>query len=225
MEFVQLTSLRISTYEKGQATSTFIPIPQLTRDHANVDLVFLFAKSIRFTEPVDDEFFAAHKPRDTELYNVNGKFERRQTYGFDGVAHVIGCVTQEQFCVDETSCTPLESLSTAVNIALNMTAPGLQREFLQTWAQVNSALGISLNNVIQTLGSSALAARDSCLGGVQGPLSPNQWQTEIEHWHAIILALKQRAFVETATGPPSDVLAKLVERPTNKWTNNYAKVR
>ena len=73
-----------------------------------------------------------------------------------------------------------------------------------------------LPSIIDELGVSSLTARDSLLGGIQGPLPKNQWQLEVQYWHSIIMALLQRLVVEQATGPASETVYPWLVRPQTK---------
>lgn len=62
----------------------------------------------------------------------------------------------------------------------------------------------------------SLTSRKRLFGGLQGPLPDNQWQLDVEHWYASVLAALQEVFVDIATGPADAALAPLLLRPENE---------
>jgi hypothetical protein len=64
----------------------------------------------------------------------------------------------------------------------------------------------NIDEVVASLGISALLARNSLGVGLQGPLLNNQWELEVEHWMQVSLALLQRKLLEQATGPSTQVV-------------------
>ena len=68
---------------------------------------------------------------------------------------------------------------------------------------------------MDSLGISALTARDTLLDGNQGPLPSDQWMLEVEHWHDISMAQLQRVAVELATGPSDPATLNITWHPTD----------
>ncbi|KAL9620580.1 MAG: hypothetical protein Q9160_004941 [Pyrenula sp. 1 TL-2023] len=201
-------------YDPGVAQSTFTPIPDLRRNDAITTIVFLMANSIDFIRQVDDPFFAAHTPSvDTTL--AQGP-EGMRMYYFDEPVHVLGCARQDQFCFNETNCTPLTAWTPAVDAVSNMTMTDNQRESLGTWVEMIGNLGINIANIIGSFGAGSLIAHNTFIGGIQGPLPANQWQREVEHWQATVMTLLQRIVVEHAAGPSDTSVKKYIEKPSTK---------
>lgn len=213
-----LTISRAYEYGPGQLTSSFIPIPALRRNNASTTLYFLMANSVHFMQPVDDEFFAAHRQvNDVDINASQGGETTMQLYRSDDVAHVIGCATQDQFCVNETACSTSGTFVPASNDAIYLAGTKLQWKTLLFWTKYNQFLGNNeVANIVNGLGASALLARDTFIGGAQAPLPANQWQKEVQHWHAIAMAKMQRASVEYATGPSDSAVQPYIIRPTSK---------
>ena len=178
------------------------------------------ANAVFFSQPIDDEFFSAHEPfTDPLLGNIPGY---PNLYRSDGTAHVLGCATQEQLCLRKNYCTPLTAWVYTDPSRYNMNMTGRQRESINVWRNSISRTGAVMDAMIDNLGASALVARNSFIGGIQGPLSPNQWQLEVAHWQATTMAMIQRLAVEYATGP-SDGLVRNVEPPSNKEARSICK--
>ena len=206
------------TWEIGDyGGGDFQPIPELLRDDADTSLFFMMANAINFLKPVDDELFAAHRPKEMNFTRVPN--ETHVVYLADESVQVLGCALQTQYCLGKDRCTPLTGFEPASDLAETMTVTDHQYYNLKSWLIENEQINSVLANVVATLGPSALLARDNLFMGDQGPLPVDQWHREVEHWQATTLAKMQRIVVEFATGPsdanvqqyvikPSDVLAK-----------------
>ncbi|KAL9114280.1 MAG: hypothetical protein Q9227_001702 [Pyrenula ochraceoflavens] len=95
-----------------------------------------------------------------------------------------------------------------------------QKYSFARWVENKENLGTTINGVVETLGASALLARQSLSGGVQSPIGPNQWQREIQHWQNTAIAKLQKIVVEFATGPSDASVQQYVEEPSNKAAQN-----
>ncbi|KAL9108187.1 MAG: hypothetical protein Q9227_007042 [Pyrenula ochraceoflavens] len=201
-----------AAYAPGDPYNDWVPIPELLRADAQTYMFLLTATGVDFIEPADDVLFAAHqKVTGVTLLGAPNS----TVYRFDGAVHPLACTVQDQFCLNETYCTPLTHWQLASETAQNATVPGIQQEFLNSWVNSYIELETSIDNTVQHLGGSALLARDSFMGGIQGPLAPNQWQLEVEHWQSITLARMQRLAVEVATGPSDLAASQFVVKPEN----------
>lgn len=196
-------------YDPDDDGSVFTPIPEL-RGNATTSLFFLTGNNVKFIEPVDDEFFAAHSPNDNGISNgANGA----NAYTFDGLVHVLGCAAQHQFCLNQTLCSPLTGWHHASRWTQPRTMGIRQTDSFNIWAVTYSALGATIDDLVGRLGASALITRNSFIDGAQGPLSRNQWQLEVQHWQATTMALLQRMVIEVATGPSDSVIDKYIVKP------------
>lgn len=198
-------------YEPGSEDNDFVPISEILRDDAQTYLFFLTASGVEFIEPVNDDLFAAHEA--VSGVHLAGK-PNSTVYHFDGVVHPLGCVSQEQYCLNRTYCSPLTYYLSALDSIWNSSGPGIKQTSFQTWANTVATLGMRTDNIIEHLGASALLAGNSFIGGVQGPLAPNQWQMEVQHWQSITLALKQRTLIEYAKGPSDTTVDEYLIRPS-----------
>lgn len=196
--------------------STFSPIPDLLRDDADITVVFLTANLVKFIQTVDDELFAAHRLwNNTVILGSAGESSSQQLYGFDGVIHALGCASQFQLCLSATDCTSLGPWESVKSIAVDKTVTARQKASILAFIHDNGQTGTELINVIGSLGAGALVARNSYGGSVQGSLKPNQWQVEVQHWQATLMARRQRVAVEHATGPSDTQVEKYLTRPQN----------
>lgn len=191
------------------------PIPELFQDDAEMAIFFLAGNNVHFLgQPVDDEFFAAHKPLTVERPDSpNGT----QVYLFDDpIVHALGCTIRDQICLSEERCTPLTEWTQAITAAVNLTVSDMQRESFKAWSIANDATGSTVYNAVVTLGFNGLLARKTFSHGVQRPLPPDQWQLEVEHWAAVAMAMFQRVSIEQATGPSDASMYKHITRPSTK---------
>lgn len=194
-------------------SSTFMPVRELARDNADTWLFFLTANNVAYAQPVDDELFSAHQPKNDYYFT---RFPQTALYSSDHVVRVLGCTAQKQWCFGKDRCTPLSGSYPALVSAMNMNSPdmtAMQRFSLYIWATARSGLGTGAIQVVNSLGASALLARISFVGGIQGPLQPDQWQQEVEYWQASTMAITQRIGIEYAAGPSYGPMEKHVQKP------------
>lgn len=208
----RLHGFRRHDYQPNSSVSSFIPIPELLLDDAETLLVFLMGNGVEFLEPVNDDLFAAHRPSRDPI----PQRPESTLYRFDGEIHVLGCVVRDQFCFNETNCTPLTNWDTASTLAFYLDGSDQRKASVNMYASTLAKLGASVLNVVGNLGASALLARNSYIGGYQGPLPTNQWQIEVQHWQSTTLAYMQKLLVERATGPSDPAMEAYVDKSLQK---------
>ena len=192
--------------------STFTPIKELAQTDGDISLIFLSNDGIHYTEPVEDEWYSAHRTTNDTL-RENGYSDQKHYYLSDETASVLGCKEQYQSCdptlPTERGCSSLNGIA---SISFNNQMPTTKREISLYWG-----LGIyAIYQVLNFLRSSALTSRFSLAQGIQAPLPADQWQREVEYWHNIVLAALQGASVDDAVGPGNSEMLKLFwTKPTN----------
>lgn len=167
---------------------------------------------VEFSQPVDDKFFEAHMPIRAQIPSASAG---TVGYVFNGFVHALACKSQHQLCISETNCTSLTTIQAAAGAAIDIANTDQQKESISVLFNSRAILGANLNNIVGNLEESALVARNNYIGGLQGPLPPNQWQLEVEHWQNTLLAYTQRLAVEYATGPSDPAMEKYVPKPAN----------
>lgn len=218
-------------------SSSFIPIPELSRSDGDVQVIFLAGNGISFYEQTEDAWY-----RGTALgYEIEDPTLQgtRRVYWPEEAASPLGCVTQFQFCNTALSpdkrCGPLASWNDAYSESaplFNITrsqvsddgyVPMDPTSTTLTWIvlQLNNAAA-SLYTLLQTLGPESLSSKASLIEGFMGRLPSNQWQLDVMHWWSTYLASIQGAFVETAIGP-ADPTGGLEEYKQGPW-NDYVQV-
>ncbi|KAF1986965.1 hypothetical protein K402DRAFT_463095 [Aulographum hederae CBS 113979] len=201
--------------------ASFFAIDELVRTDADTILVFLSANSVMFESPVDDPWFSAHHPVLVP--------DEPTVFGADFAASVIGCTKQYQSCnpnlgLSSLGCLPLNSQS-AFRAQANLnkfttqgqltTLERIKRVFTESWAPTGFLA------VAAYLGSSNLKARDSKFPLLQASLPSDQWQKEFSGWMSAMLAAQQRAFVDLANGPTSQLPDIILSKPGRDFDKSW----
>lgn len=205
-----------SSSDNTSRFSQFSPIPELRRLDALVSLIFLSASQILFIEPVDDDWFAAHRSA-TASENNPGEadpFGHFTLYVSDQIISVLGCAEQWQYCKpDGANCTKFDDFIGVSTDAPNFFDTDMQKQTLFDWVTAYDGTGGDLFNFIGNMPIGALTAQNSLTGNVQGPLPSNQWQQEVLYWHSIRMAKMQKLMIERATGPSDTAMDPFMLRP------------
>ncbi|TDZ20841.1 hypothetical protein Cob_v006238 [Colletotrichum orbiculare MAFF 240422] len=176
---------------------------ELQRGDANVFLVFLSSNGVHFQAKTNDPWYRATTVAGDLTSDVPGE-ENIPTWTMDNPASPLACVTQDQWCTDQTAknCTKLMTSDDANLAALNLflARDGSPDRFL--WFLLSTIhAAAEASNAINLLGALSLTARFGLVESIQGPLPDNQWQLEVKSWFATMLANLQKAAVNAATGP------------------------
>ncbi|KAL9116076.1 MAG: hypothetical protein Q9227_000445 [Pyrenula ochraceoflavens] len=196
------------------AQSSFTPVQELAQNDADITLVFLSANGVKFTDKVDDAWYAAHHSFNDTPLSLTPSSDSTLHYLADEPASVLGCTEQYQIC-DPTlppgqGCSPLRSGANLIDF--DHTAPQTKRDWAIYWTVGYQGL----QTVIKELQSTSLTARFGLEQGLQPTLPANQWQLEVENWHNILLSTLQGDSVETAIGPANrEMLRYFWTRPSN----------
>lgn len=183
--------------------SEFAPIPEMSREDADVTLFFLQGNRILLTEPSDDPLFSAHRVVGPNAMND------KALYRFDNPAGVLGCAEQHQFCA-HNNCTPLTGVSPAYQSAKQLGANPQQLstfDFLYHLLGPEGPIGWIVDTGIAAVSDITpppIKASETLLGGslIQLALPSNQWAIEVEDWHALAMAFLQNLVVSYAIRPP-----------------------
>ncbi|CAN9186957.1 unnamed protein product [Alternaria alternata] len=195
----------------AQNWGDFDPIPELnqTNDEADLTLLALSTNDVIFEQLVTDPWYSAT----TEVESQEAGQALR--YFSDHPASFVGCKVQHQWCEpNENRCTQLAAFNKVALEAQTLSYSAVQNAsvYAMTWA-LNMAP--SIETIVDRLGVSALTSRYTLNYGIQGPLSTNQWQTEIQHLHSTSLAALQRMTVEQASGPNDRSVKRFFIPPDN----------
>ncbi|KAF4536316.1 Cytochrome p450 protein [Lasiodiplodia theobromae] len=192
--------------------SSFFPLPALTPSNqpaGDIALLFLSANDIAYTAPVSDPWYHADVPGGHYYIPATGAdglgLEMRAVpfYYRTEPAAALGCVARAQWCNPRSGrCTPLSGYLDVNAGVAGIVADDAERNALDWYRWASLVDAESLAGVPAALGGNGgLASRDGLNYGMQGPLGVDQWQRDVERWHAVSLAAMQGRAVDTATGP------------------------
>ncbi|OIW32348.1 hypothetical protein CONLIGDRAFT_699027 [Coniochaeta ligniaria NRRL 30616] len=199
---------------------SFVPVQELQRADADVNLIFISANKLAYTAPINDSWFKATTPFPKTVSRPGTRSGKIKVYGQDQPASPMGCATQEQLCLrlpEGRRCTPLsgvvDSLAATTELFASHSEDMLRR---YKWAfSAGFKWNPSVGSVVNGLGAGALMAKLLLTAGSAGQVPDNQWQIEVKHWHDISMTSLQAAFVDTAKGPTDQAILPWVQRPNN----------
>lgn len=213
--------LRVAVKNKviSLPNSDFDPIPSITRDDADIAIIFLSGNGVLYSNPVSDDWYQVSTTPVNSFVGQVVDIIQWPTYRPLEPASPLGCAIQHQFCdsaLGSSGCGPLTSLRDAVAgvagfFGTNYTESTAERmngtTTEETAARLNYLVWMffgfnkSITEVFHQLGSMALLSRQTLTSGQQGPLAPDQWKRDISNAWNISLAMIQGSMVDTAYGP------------------------
>lgn len=203
------------------AGGDFLPSEELHREYADVGLFFLSANHVLFLKETHDLWYSAHERFKTLSASTKPGSEVGGTFFQDEPSSPLACKYQKQHCnpnlPEGNRCEPLRSMRDPIESTMDLLWPNSTRQRkLLLWSHYSMINRRSdLNYVVKGLGVSALKSRFSLMEALQAPLPDNQWQLDVENWHAINMAILQDIYVETARGPRDSHINHLLIRPSN----------
>lgn len=166
---------------------SFIPIPEIDRQDADISLFFLASNDIYYLGPVSDPLYSAN-------IQVDDHWEA------DYYATVLGCIDQFQLCNPSNyHCTSETSMTSAMDgiSKLNFTS----RQEHTAYRLSAASTYLTMFNNVDGRGISALQASATLWERSQIALPNNQWMIEVSSWMAVSMARLQQSVVEYAAGP------------------------
>lgn len=189
-------------------------------------LFFLSTNDVSFNAKTTDPWFSAttpggfyNDPNGTDMSVVQIPY-----YIGDTPANPIGCISRVQYCnpnlPPNSRCEPLRNSYNWTDATLSLW-PGRTATNLLPWLwSVMDFTRLNLWDLVEELGTSILLARQSLALNVQAPLPDNQWQLEVESWHAASLVSLQAGFVNSAVGTRDPLLDDKATRPQDAESQN-----
>jgi hypothetical protein len=204
--------------EQGLSTSDFEPIPEVAQEHADLILFFL-SYTGTYASEVHDPWFSA-----TRDQAFDGSPELLETrYARDSAISTLACTEQHRFCTNKGICTAFGGFDQVqYNPSFNSTLTANQNATFNR--MLLAATAGALKAVVQGLAVTStplLANSHVAVGSTVTSLGlpDNQWERELEYWHAIAMAQLQRTVVQYATGQvapqPQYLLPPTL--PQDKW--------
>lgn len=192
--------------------SSFVPIPQLSRNDADISIIFLSGDGVFSAYPTYDPWYQATTP--LAQMNSTGDTGTVQVYRQNEAASPLGCASQWQFCnAYDTACGPLASFQDALAGAL-LAFEGDAADRLSWFIYSLDIDEGMLPGMLEEAQGTALLSTQSLSSGYQGAALPdNQWQLEVTNWFAICLAYMQQTLLETVSGAGSTSSALTLQNP------------
>ena len=204
--------------QRQHPVSTFIPIPELIPRNSSGEVFILFLQSdnVLFIQKPKDRWYGddmgpiqvSHllKGSGTGAENVS-MFRQNQP------GSPLACHELQQYCYTGAKgtqkCTQLQGGMDAVGNIFAQLDPEDEPWF--NWFELTTVeTGMATRSPLNLLGTRMLMARDSLNGPVLGQLPDNQWQLEVQHWHATAMADMQAAFLRSIVGPGNPDLPRLM---------------
>lgn len=202
---------------QGEPTgrSNFMPRPELEVLDADTTLLFLSGKGVMFEEPSEAYWYEAITPLG-KLYGLDFQGSL-QVYRPNEEASPMGCVERWQWCNSAVprnrECGALSSFMDSLYSAaplFNMSGADLDPARPSTsspagrrliWlALIVSKYPTSLDSLLAILGPKSLDSQTRFGAGIQLRIERYQWQQDVTHWFATILASFQASFVDVVVG-------------------------
>lgn len=194
--------------------SSFLPIDGLYQGDGDMALFFLSANDVLYSNEVNDEWYAAHRPMG-QAFQSSTATGQADYYLADEPAAVLGCKMQYQSCDSNlpagANCSPPGGV---FDVDYSRMQHNDTRGKVLAWVlgAPKSVFGVAIS-----LKSSSLASRYSLRQNIQAGLPDNQWQLDVENWHNIVLAGVQGGVVDSATGPNDpEILKYFWRRPDSE---------
>jgi hypothetical protein len=128
----------------------------------------------------------------------------------------LACKELEQYCYrgvkGQQKCTPLEGPDNSITDLLYLLDEE-DKEWFHWLFRTTFAIAKSTRIPLALLGTHVLTARNKLNGPVLGSLPDNQWQLEVQHWHATAMAYLQATFLESIIGYEDPKFSGLIQYP------------
>ncbi|KAF2800536.1 hypothetical protein K505DRAFT_400844 [Melanomma pulvis-pyrius CBS 109.77] len=198
----------------------FTPIEGVYRNDADVTLLFLSSNQVVSPIEINDPWYSAHQQSSGFRLSFTG-WGNLTLGGYfgDETASVLGCAKQYQICYPDKSGNPSRCSRLGGKQELYWLLTSLEQSDAQLnrtkWSIMSALTGNELDAFVQTLGAGSLSSKYSLVSGIQGPIPDNQWQLDVEHWHAATLVAIQGSAVDAASGPSNPEMRKFWPPPAN----------
>lgn len=207
--------------------SSFTPNHNISRPDADVYIIFLSGNGVRFRKLNEDPWYRGFVPDGFQHLSSDAQ-RHAVVYRPDEAASPMGCIQQYQYCNADLQCGELASFADATaksapffNITLeeiwgnaNVSGPAASR-FAHFQNIIYTAY--DLRSLLETLGIVSLKSRQSFVQGGFVYLPSNQWQIDVTHWWATLLASSQAAFINVAHGPTDPSILPYTSPPQNSY--------
>ncbi|ERF76832.1 hypothetical protein EPUS_09499 [Endocarpon pusillum Z07020] len=186
------------------------PVDAISRDDADVTIIFVSSNAINYLEPVYDPVFLATYPGDP----IRSGSKNASTYYANYYVNPMACIDQHQICnPNNQRCTHLQDYYDAVKQSADLDMSAVQSMIVSRLSL--SFLYQTIHYCINGRGAAALRATEAAAEAVSLPLPKDQWMIEVRSWFDTGLALLQQSVMQYAAGPPNVVGASYISRPAD----------
>ena len=202
--------------------SCFSPIPELRQSQADLVIAFLSFAGM-FMDPVDAPWFSALRQLDDAVWD---HAERppilQRLYVFDEPVHSLACTEQHQFCTRNSCSKLLGADQVQEDVLSNLPLTPKQSVTFDRFS--NAFEWSTIFEIVQYMqqSSTPLLALDKTATAsftVSFAVPDDQWQLEVQRWHALSIAHLQRLMSEWGTGQIAPQVKYLLPPNTDadKW--------
>ncbi|KAM7210944.1 hypothetical protein V8F06_013679 [Rhypophila decipiens] len=188
--------------------SSFFPILELASQSALLFIFFLTSGRILFSYPTDDGWYG-ETTNTTDILKLKGVLRGNTTmYRQSEPGSPLACKELEQYCFTgvkgQRKCSPLVNRRDAMQSVIAQLDDGDMVWF--DWFELTTfETTVTTLDPLALLGTQVLTARDSLNGPILGRFPDNQWQLEVQHWHATVMAHMQDTFLRSIVGPKNRI--------------------
>jgi hypothetical protein len=183
----------VSTLESPSA-SGFLPISELNRTNADLNLLFLLqSMGVQYSKPVNDPWFEAKDAQSVAYEYQPGNTRNATVYNPKLPISTVGCTFQHQWCSktgtgSEAMCTDLHGIEPSIRQARQLFKREKQQVILERMIQVTKEVG-DFSKIILSTGAVLLMNKYGYYR-VAAP-ADDQWIQELDHMFGMMLTSMQ----------------------------------
>jgi hypothetical protein len=212
----------VSTLEDASA-SGFLPISELNRTNADVNLLFLLqSMGVQYPKSVNDPWFEAKDPQSVTYEYQPGKTRNTTVYNPKLPISTVGCTIQHQWCSklstgSETICTDLHGIEPSIRQARQLFNREKQRVTLERVIKVTKEVG-DFSKIVLSNPNGFLLMNKYGYYRVAAP-ADDQWIQELDHIFGMMLTSMQIRNYRFAGGYQSALdITPIIQAPSANET-------
>jgi hypothetical protein len=201
------------------SASGFLPIPELNRTNADINLLFLLqGQGVQYPTPVDDPWFEAKSPKSVSYEDQSGESRNETVYNPQLPISTVGCAMQKQWCSNpgdksKAICTDLTGLVPSIRQARQLFTSEKQQVTLERMIQTIKEVG-DFSKMILSIPGSFLLMNKYGYYRVAAP-ADDQWIQELDHMFGMMLTSMQIRNYRFAAGYQSALDIKpIIQTPS-----------
>jgi hypothetical protein len=177
------------------AASGLIPISELNRTNADLNLLFLLQGSaVQYSKAVNDPWFEAKSPKSVPYEYQPGHFRNGTAYNPEIPISTVGCAMQHQWCSDPGTgsgsiCTDLTGIEPSIRQARQLFKRDKQQVTLERMIQTTKSVG-DLSKIILSIPGGFLLMNKYGYFRLAAP-ADDQWIQELSHLFGLMLTAMQ----------------------------------